>query len=165
MYDREYFWTEYYRDFYDLLNLDSGKFHGKSFFEKMSGKNNPCYGKTPSLEVRQKISNTLKGHKMSRESIERGAEKRRGKKHSKEWCDNIGKALKGKYAGENSKLNKSVILLNTMEEFYSVKNASDTYNVPSTHITANCKHKRQSAGKDKDGNKLVWVYKSEYNQE
>ena len=165
LYDREYFWTEYYRKFFYLVNLDSGKMHNESFFKKVSGKNNCNYGKPVPQYMRDRISNALKGHKMSRESIEKGAEKRRGRKHSKEWCENMSKGLRAstKNKGENSKLNIPVILLNTMEEFYSVKNASDTYNVPSTHITANCKHKRQSAGKDKDGSKLVWIYKSEYN--
>lgn len=155
LYDREYYWTEYYRNFFNLCNLDSGKLHNKSFFDKVSGKNNVKYGTHLTQEQKDRISKKLTGRKIPRDIVEKSANSRRGKHHSEEWCKNISNSLRGK---EIAKAWIKVRLINTGEIFKSIKSAEEKYGVPSTHISACCKGKRKSAGKDKYGRKLIWQY-------
>ena len=159
MLDREYFWTMYYKSFFNIVNKDIGKYHGKSFFEKVSGNNHVNYGKHLSYSVRRKISNSLTGHKMSKDSIAKGAASRTGKHHSSEWCNNISMALRNKYSiNPRTCTCISVTLVNTGEVFISSTEAGKINNIPPTNITACCKGKRKSAGKDSNGNKLIWKY-------
>ena len=54
-----------------------------------------------------------------------------------------------------------VVLLNTGEVFNSTKEAANKYSIAPSHLTASCKKRRCSAGKDKDGKKLYWAYYDE----
>lgn len=158
MLDREYFWTKYYFEFFNLCNKDFGKIHGKSFFDKMCGTNNPNYGKAMSEETKIKISIANTGKKRSAESINNQIKRQIGKKHNYEWSKNIKESLIKKYKTCRLTANfKRVILENTGEVFDGIILASEKYGIPSTHITACCKGKRLSAGK-LDGNKMKWSY-------
>ena len=68
------------------------------------------------------------------------------------------KGLKSTLEREIAKAWIKVRLINTGEIFKSIKSAEEKYGVPSTHISACCKGKRKSAGKDKYGIKLIWQY-------
>ena len=76
-----------------------------------------------------------------------------------EWCDckyNIN------YGNHNSKMAKSkgkrTICINTGEIFNSASEAGRKYNIPVGNISKCCRGEYKSAGKDKDGNKLIWKY-------
>jgi very-short-patch-repair endonuclease len=64
--------------------------------------------------------------------------------------------------GKNSRSSIRVICLNTLEIFDTIKEASLKYNIFSNSISACCKRKLQSAGKDINGNKLHWMYYNDY---
>lgn len=148
MFDAEYYWTNYYNKFFNLVNLDRGKFHGISFFNKMSGENHPMYGKHVSDEIKEKLRKWALEHPLSEEDKLKGILARTGVPCSEKRKQAISKALKEKYAKEPfTANNKRVMLENIGEIFDSIKLASEKYNVPATHITANCKGKRKSAGK------------------
>lgn len=53
---------------------------------------------------------------------------------------------------------KRVKLINTNEIFATVGEASRKYGLSVTQISNCCKKKSKSAGKDKNGNKLIWEY-------
>lgn len=153
LYDREYFWTVYYNKFFNLINLDIGKYHGKTFFQKMSGKNSPRYGKCHTEET--------KSHPRSEEANKKLAFTLTGKKHNAEWCQHIKEGLNKLYSSGYINANaKKVILVNTGEIFDSIKFAEAKYSkfgAHASHIIACCKGKRKSSGK-KDNQKLVWKY-------
>lgn len=67
--------------------------------------------------------------------------------------------------GGNNVQAKKVILLNNLEIFDTVTDASKRYNTSVTHISRCCKEKLKSSDKDKDGNKLVWKYYDDYLKE
>lgn len=158
MFDAEYYWTNYYNKFFNLVNVDIGRFHGKSFFEKMSGKNHPQYGKPVSEETKAKLRKWALDHPLSEEDKRKAVLARTGKPCSQIRKDAISRALREKWSKEPPTFHYvKVMLTNTGEIFESIKAASEKYNVPSTHISANCKGKRKSAGK-KDFVKLVWKY-------
>ena len=161
LYDREYFWTTYYNKFFNLVNLDIGKYHGKTFFQKMSGKNSPRYGKCHTEETKAKIRAWTLAHPNSKESIKKVANALTGKKHSVEWCQHIKEGLNKLYSGGYVNANaKKVILINTGEVFDSSQLAEAKYSrfgAYASHIVACCKGKRKSSGK-KDNQKLVWEY-------
>lgn len=92
--------------------------------ETYLGTNNPFYGKKHTTESKQKISNS-----------------RKGKKLPQAWVDNLNRS---KY--------KPVIELTTRLEFPSIKDASEYFNIESTHITRVCKGKRKST------NGLIFAY-------
>lgn len=55
-----------------------------------------------------------------------------------------------------------VVLLNTNEVFLSLVDAANKYNVDANNISGACRNTILSAGKDKKGNPLVWVYYEDY---
>ena len=77
---------------------------------------------------------------------------------AKEWRENNKEVFENnrKKAVEANK--KKVKLLNTGEIFNSITEAANYYNICATSISACCKGKRQSAGKNEKGEKLVWEY-------
>ena len=158
MFEAEYYWTKYYSLFFNLVNLDFGKKHGKTFFEKMSGENNVMFGKHHTEETKAKLRKWALEQPVSESDRQKGVLARTGVPCSEYRREAIRKALKEKYAKESPTFNfKKVLLKNTGEIFESIKSASEHYNVPATHITANCKGKRKSAGKN-NGVKLCWEY-------
>ena len=58
------------------------------------------------------------------------------------------------------KCKKKVRCITTGEEFDSIKEAAEKYDIRGTYITANCKGRQKSAGKHPlTGEKLIWEYK------
>lgn len=55
-----------------------------------------------------------------------------------------------------------IILLNSGEVFDSISDAANKYNISVTSIVDCCKSKSSYAGKDNDGNPLVWMYKTDF---
>lgn len=55
-------------------------------------------------------------------------------------------------------VSKRVLLINTGEEFESASEASRKYGICASNISACCRGDRKSAGKNKEGKKLVWKY-------
>lgn len=90
-----------------------------------------------------------------------------------EWCTH---KYNNNYGSHNKKLREvnkdyskvKVVCLTTNKIFNSIKDGAEYYGLLKSRqcITANCKHKRKSAGKliDSDGtsSKLVWMYYDEY---
>ncbi len=87
-------------------------------------------GHAVSSEAREKISQTLKGRRRSRESIEK----------------------------QVAAQNKPVICLNTNVIYKSIKEASLAAKVDCSGISKCCKNTAQSAGRDHNGVKLIWEY-------
>ncbi len=83
-----------------------------------------------------------------------------------EWCDrkyNINYGTRNikqskSVSGANHHRARKVILVNTGEIFDSTREASKEYNIPNSSISACCRGKLKSAGKDSAGNKLIWKY-------
>lgn len=83
-----------------------------------------------------------------------------------EWCD---RKYNVNYGTRNMKHSKSisganhcqarkVMLINTGETFNTVTEAGRKYGVYYGSIVRCCRGRLKSAGKDKDGNKLIWKY-------
>lgn len=82
---------------YENLKIEYSKLQS----EKVSGENNPMYGKSHSAEAKAKISNANKGRIQSPEEKQRQVEAMTGRKRkpfSEEWKANLKKA----HAGENN---------------------------------------------------------------
>lgn len=158
MFDREYYWTNYYSKFFKLVNKDIGKFHGESFHKKMDGVNNPNYGKKLSDEAKAKLRAWALAHPLSEEDKLKAIVSRTGKPCSELRRQAISRALREKYAKTPMTYNNvSVRCLTTNEEFDSIKAASKKYNVPASGISAVCRHKRKTYGKF-EGKPLIWEY-------
>lgn len=131
MNEKEIYWIKYYDCLmpkgYNLCEgggQTNGYTHKEESKIKMSknrgryyGENNPFYGKTHTLEQKQKWSKERKGKDLSK-AIEKSIKSRQRK----------------------------VINLDTMEIFNSIKEASEKYNLKDTHITRVCKGKRNKTG-------------------
>lgn len=57
---------------------------------------------------------------------------------------------------------KCVICLNTLDVYWTIENASISTNVDRASISKCCSHNRKSAGKSKNGKKLVWMFLDEF---
>lgn len=129
--EKEIYWIKYYDCLipkgYNLCEgggQTNGYCHREESKIKMSnnrgryyGEKNPFYGKTHTLEQKQKWSEERKGKDLSK-AIEKSIKSRQRK----------------------------VINLDTMEIFNSIKEASEKYNLKDTHITRVCKGKRNKTG-------------------
>ena len=83
-------------------------------------------------------------------------------KRSQNTKNKISKNRKGQCIGKNNPMAKSIICLETKEIFDTTSEAGQIKNINRNNIT-NCLTKRSnSAGKDLNGNKLHWMYYSEY---
>lgn len=66
-----------------------------------------------------------------------------------------------KYSKDNPN-SISVFCITTKENFDCIRDASEKYDVDASNLVSCCKGKYKSAGKLKDGTKLVWMYYDEY---
>lgn len=112
---------------------------------KLSGENNPMYGKKVSRATAKKISDS-----------------------NKRYYEIFGSPLKGRKfperCGKNSPQSVSVICVNTGEIFNSMTEAAKKY-PQSGNISRCCAGKISYSGKDTNGTKLVWRYLSDYVKE
>ena len=83
-----------------------------------------------------------------------------------EWCDRKYNCNYGtrnikhskSISGANHHQARKVMLINTGETFNTVTEASRKYSIPYSNIVRCCRGEYKSAGKNKDGNKLIWEY-------
>lgn len=85
-------------------------------------------------------------------------ERYKNKEHSEETKKKLSELNKGK----NNRRCRKIILLNTMEIFDYIKQAEEKYKVYHQHISKCCRGELKSAGKDENGNKLIWMYYEDY---
>lgn len=77
---------------------------------------------------------------------------------AKEWREqNPEKFVEFQIKG-SQKNSKKVKCLNTNEIFQSASEAGRIKNIPASNISGCCRGIRKSAGKDSEGNKLIWRY-------
>lgn len=85
-----------------------------------------------------------------------------GIKRSEETKNKLSEQRLGKYTGKDNPHSTPVILLNNLEIFDCITNASKKYNLNSTSIINCCQNKNHYGGKLNDEN-LVWMYLEDYN--
>ena len=109
--------------------------------EQRSGKNAPAYGRTGEKHPFY------------------------GKHHTEEAKEKMRQALTGTHyqkEGKDNPNSKVIYCIELDRVFYGIKNAGRELGIASQSITACVNKRRKSAGKDKDGNSLHWVYYEEY---
>lgn len=101
---------------------------------------------------------------------QRSADSRRGQTLSEESRKNISAALKGRVSPNKGKkfptewranlarMHCKPVGNNLGEQFTSTIEAALMTNIPQANISACCRGKRKSAGKDINGNKIVWFW-------
>lgn len=119
--------------------------------EAHKGKKSIYYGKHLSEETKNKISASLKGRYIGEKNPmfgkpgpRKGMESpMKGKKHSKESIQKMKESRRG----ENSKVAKKVVNIDTGEIFISLKEAGNKYGISSSTIWGACNGKQKTAGK------------------
>ena len=89
-------------------------------------------------------------------------------KHQKEILlgeNNPNYGNKGKVAGAKNGRARKVICITTGEIFDHMKIGAEKYNIKNNYISSCCTGRQKSAGKLKDGTKLIWKYYEEYLKE
>ena len=148
---------------------------------KMSGENNPMYGRKGknnplyniplTSEHKENIRKALKGRVFTKKHKENIRKSKIGIKLSEIHRYNIGAGVKGKLLGEkNPNFGKSgsesynaisVICLNTGEIFGSIIDAESKYNIKHQDISKVCKGKRRYAGVINE-EPICWMYLDDY---
>jgi len=144
--------------------------------------------RTYTEEHKQNISKANKGKKRTEEHIENIRKSHLGYKQTEEQKAKISKsvikALESKemreklsiigkknvnaianlkkMAQERIKIDEIIILTNTKEQFKNHIEAGKKYGIQNNKILKNCQNKTHSAGKDKEGNPLIWVFKKSF---
>ena len=129
------------------------------------GEKNGFYGKHHSEEQKAKWSEQRSGKNAP--SYGRTGEKHPfyGKHHTEEAKEKMRQALTGTHyqkEGKDNPNSKVIYCIELDRVFYGIKNAGRELGIASQSITACVNKRRKSAGKDKDGNSLHWVYYEEY---
>lgn len=94
---------------------------------------NNTYG-TRLERVSKSVSATLTGRPSSM----------KGKPRSKETCNKISKALKGKYTYSDNGNSRCIICLDLYQVFTSMREACDKFNCPPQQLTNTCKNRQRS---------------------
>lgn len=158
--DREKYWI----DRFDALNRNKGyniaSGGGNSF--SLAGKSpdeiKEVYRKITNARLKkwEELGNPRKGFKMSDEQKEYLSLINTGPKHPL-----YGKKRpehSKKMSGSNSPTARKVRCITTNEIFGCAKDAGEKYNTTNSNILKCCKQRQRSAGRLKDGTKLVWEY-------
>lgn len=142
-----------------ISKSNKGKFKGEKNPQwGRRGELSPNWGKKHSLETRMKLSKARKNISYTEEAKLKMSESHKGKKFSEETKKKMSEAHKDKTSYSIKVICKTTNLI-----FNSAFEASKFYNVSRSNITQCCKHKRRSAGKLENGEKLIWAYLSEVN--
>jgi group I intron endonuclease len=126
---------------------------------------NTVAGKTSEeiKEIRKKQSNSLKGKLLGIKNPMYG---KKGYWYGKKLSNiHIHNAVKNKIMKPIGKYNpraKRIILLNTMEIFDTIKEASIKYNINHADISSCCKGKFNYIGRLENGTRLVWAYYEDF---
>lgn len=124
--------------------------------------NKPCVDHINTIRDDNRIENlkwcTYKENFNNPLTVNNYSEANKGKRLSEEHKQKIS----GSHRGENNSRCKKIILLNTMEIFDYIKQASEKYKIDNSNITKCCRGRLKFAGKDKNGEKLVWMYLEDY---
>lgn len=120
---------------------------------------NPYKNKTDEelKEIKEKISNSLKGRYVSEETKNKRSKSLMGHKVSEDTKQKISEKAKLRI-GKDSYRAKSVICITTGKIFFTLKEGSKFYNCNKESLSMCCSGKRKSCGKLSDGTKLVWMY-------
>lgn len=164
--------------FYDSTNYNKGyniSTGGTSGAVGVVGERNHRYGKRLPEEVILKIKETkAKNPKIYTEEERKRVSKRVREKYKEEeyvrklrdggfWDGRKGEAhpMYGRKGADNPN-SKKVICLNTLEVFASATEASEKMGVNHSKLCMCCRGLRKSCGKDRDGNRLKWMYYNDY---
>ena len=133
--------------------------------EAVKGEKNGFFGKTHSDEQKAKWSKERSGENSP--TYGRVGEKHPfyGKHHTEEAKQRMREALTGTHyqkEGKDNPNSKIIYCIELDRVFYGIKNAGRELGIAYQSITACVNKKRKSAGKDKNGKKLHWVYYEEY---
>lgn len=135
----------------------------KKMGEGRKGENNPMYGKkgelAPMYGVHRKGELApMYGKHHTEKSKEKISNSLKGKSFTEEHKENLSKNHSN-VKGRNNPSATSVICLTTKKIFFTQKDGGEFYNIKySYQIGRCCRGICKSAGKDKNGNKLVWKY-------
>lgn len=183
--DKEIFWIKFYNSYIKFQN--SNGYNMTIGGESLSGEDNPFYGKSHSLETKEKMSEKAKGRKHTEltkkkigkilsqnysgennhmygkkhkeETRKKMSEAHKGVKKTLEHRENISKA---KFNKANSK-SRGVVQLSLLGEFVAeyetINEAVRSVGSYDTNIIRNCKGETFSA------KGYLWMYKDEYNEE
>ena len=122
------------------------------------------------------IKNIISSHlglKLSEEHKNKISESVRKAKSSPSYKKKVSEEVKKRFENpvfrndfrlKKLKTNKPVILTNTFERFENHLDAGDSYGIKSSKILKNCNNLSYSAGKDKNGNPLIWVFEKDFNK-
>ena len=133
--------------------------------QSVKGEKNGFYGKTHSDEQKAKWSEQRSGKNAP--AYGRTGEKHPfyGKHHTEEAKEKMRQALTGTHyqkEGKDNPNSKVIYCIELDRVFYGIKNAGRELGIAFQSITACVNKRRKSAGKDKNGNPLHWVYYDEY---
>lgn len=84
---------------------------------------------------------------------------RTGRKLPEEVCKKISASHQGK---PHEYLRKPVYCITLDKTFASIKEAGEYFNINKTNISLCCRGQRECAGEDGQGNKLVWMYRDDF---
>lgn len=161
------------------ISLETRKKLSDAITGMFSGERHYNYGKHLPDSTKRKISNAhlnLKRDKITRQKISDWYKSNSegelnhfyGKRHSDDSKKRISNANKMNKLGVNNPMfgkfgkehhnSKQVRCITTEEIFISISDASRHYNINTSNIVACCNGKRKSAGRTKQGTKLVWEY-------
>lgn len=110
---------------------------------RFSGSGNPNYGKKVSDEQKAKLGIAHKRYYATHENPLRGRKR-------------------PELSGAKSYRAHTVVCVNTGEWFDTIDEAATKYHISQSDISMCCSGKNHSAGKDKNGNRLLWKYGDEY---
>ncbi len=93
---------------------------------KMSGENNPNFGRRKSEETKEKLRNALKGRVFSQETIEKLKLSHQGIKRSQDTLDRFSKSMKLVWENPDYKLRRKEKLTGEGNPFYGRKHSIET---------------------------------------
>lgn len=134
---------------YNIQN--GGSAYGKHTEETRAKISKSHIGICHTEESKQKISDALRGRKLTDEWLANRTKAQTGLKRTKETCKKISDSV-----------SVPVICINTRIVYKSLTEASLKTNTSIGHISSCCNKKRKSAGTDENGKGLYWMFYDEY---